>query len=99
MVDHISYYYCIFSAYDDLPKKNQVNCSFEHPPEEGKVCGVDVQGFAPCTLENNFGYHVARPCIFLKLNKVSSKRVFNLNVIYKSLPSDLQLGTKTLQRF
>ncbi|KAH8285826.1 hypothetical protein KR018_010937 [Drosophila ironensis] len=57
-------------SYQDLEKQNQVNCSFDSPPQDGKVCGIDVQSFAPCTFENNFGYHVARPCIFLKLNKV-----------------------------
>ncbi|KAL7740501.1 hypothetical protein ACLKA6_007029 [Drosophila palustris] len=57
-------------SYDDIPKKNHVNCSFENLPKNGNVCGVEVHSFAPCTLDNNFGYHVARPCIFLKLNKI-----------------------------
>uniref|UniRef100_A0A0A1WGW0 Sodium/potassium-transporting ATPase subunit beta-2 n=1 Tax=Zeugodacus cucurbitae TaxID=28588 RepID=A0A0A1WGW0_ZEUCU len=57
-------------TYENLPKQNQVNCSFEHPPPEGKVCAFDANAFAPCTKENNFGYHQARPCIFLKLNKI-----------------------------
>ncbi|KRJ98796.1 sodium/potassium-transporting ATPase subunit beta-2 isoform X1 [Drosophila yakuba] len=59
-----------YHTYQDLEKKNQVNCSFEHPPQDDKVCGIDVASFSPCTAENNFGYHVARPCIFLKLNKI-----------------------------
>ncbi|XP_034135145.1 sodium/potassium-transporting ATPase subunit beta-2 isoform X1 [Drosophila guanche] len=59
-----------YHTYEDEDKQNHVNCSFEHPPPEGKVCGVEASSFAPCTIENNFGYHVARPCIFLKLNKI-----------------------------
>ncbi|XP_026839406.1 sodium/potassium-transporting ATPase subunit beta-2 [Drosophila erecta] len=57
-------------SYQDLEKQNQVNCSFEHPPQDDKVCGIDFSSFSPCTADNNFGYHVARPCIFLKLNKI-----------------------------
>ncbi|XP_060650806.1 sodium/potassium-transporting ATPase subunit beta-2 [Drosophila nasuta] len=75
-------------AYDDLPKKNQVNCSFENPPIDGKVCGIDIQSFSPCTADNNFGYHVARPCIFLKLNKIYNwvPAIYNDS---KALPNDM----------
>ncbi|XP_036669500.1 sodium/potassium-transporting ATPase subunit beta-2 [Drosophila suzukii] len=57
-------------SYEELEKTNQVNCSFENPPQDDKVCGIDVASFAPCTVEKSFGYPVARPCIFLKLNKI-----------------------------
>nr|XP_036669497.1 sodium/potassium-transporting ATPase subunit beta-2 isoform X1 [Drosophila suzukii]XP_036669498.1 sodium/potassium-transporting ATPase subunit beta-2 isoform X1 [Drosophila suzukii] len=59
-----------YHTYEELEKTNQVNCSFENPPQDDKVCGIDVASFAPCTVEKSFGYPVARPCIFLKLNKI-----------------------------
>ncbi|XP_001604202.1 sodium/potassium-transporting ATPase subunit beta-2 isoform X1 [Nasonia vitripennis] len=46
------------------------NCRYDDPPKPGQVCSVDVQNWAPCTAENNFGYHTSSPCIFLKLNKI-----------------------------
>lgn len=61
----------LYLAYDGLPKNNQVNCSFENPPPDGKVCGMDELQFAPCNLEKQYGYNLPRPCIFLKLNKVN----------------------------
>lgn len=31
---------------------------------------MDVNSWAPCHVENEFGYHKSSPCIFLKLNKI-----------------------------
>ncbi|XP_030376890.1 sodium/potassium-transporting ATPase subunit beta-2 isoform X1 [Scaptodrosophila lebanonensis] len=77
-----------YHTYEELPNRNHVNCSFEHPPPEGKVCGIDMLGFAPCTLDNKFGYNVARPCIFLKLNKIYNwiPEIYNDS---KSLPEHM----------
>ncbi|XP_023172302.1 sodium/potassium-transporting ATPase subunit beta-2 isoform X1 [Drosophila hydei] len=88
-----------YHTYDELPKKNQVNCSFEHPPPEGKVCGVEVSSFAPCTFDNNFGYHLARPCIFLKLNKIYNwePQIYDLANLPKDMPEGLKHHIKEKQ--
>ncbi|XP_058986058.1 sodium/potassium-transporting ATPase subunit beta-2 isoform X1 [Musca domestica] len=79
--------------YDDLPKGNQVNCSFENPPPPGKVCGIDRAQFAPCTEENNFGYNLARPCVFLKLNKIYNwvPEIYNdTKTVPEHMPTELK---------
>ncbi|XP_014253391.1 sodium/potassium-transporting ATPase subunit beta-2-like [Cimex lectularius] len=45
-------------------------CSYAHPPKPGRVCKVDVRDLYPCSEENKFGYHLQKPCVFLKLNKI-----------------------------
>lgn len=60
----------IIAAYEDLPKRHHVNCTFDNPPPPGKVCGIETHTFGPCVESKNFGYADGRPCIFLKLNKV-----------------------------
>ncbi|XP_013103485.1 sodium/potassium-transporting ATPase subunit beta-2 isoform X2 [Stomoxys calcitrans] len=80
-------------AYDELPKDNQVVCSFENPPPPGKVCGIDRAQFAPCTEENHFGYNLARPCIFLKLNKIYNwvPDIYNdTKTVPESMPAELK---------
>lgn len=74
--------------YDDLPKHNQVSCSFDKPPPQGKVCSSDPEEYAPCTASNKFGFHQARPCIFLKLNKIYNwvPEIYNDS---KSLPAHM----------
>ncbi|XP_033226873.1 sodium/potassium-transporting ATPase subunit beta-2-like [Belonocnema kinseyi] len=49
---------------------NIANCDYDQPPKRGQVCNVDVMKFAPCNQENQFNYHKASPCVFLKLNKI-----------------------------
>lgn len=59
------------TAYRNAPgAENRVKCDFDNPPPEGKVCIVNIDGFYPCTRDNQFNYPKAAPCIFLKLNKV-----------------------------
>ncbi|CAO1378504.1 unnamed protein product [Diamesa serratosioi] len=55
---------------EDENKGNRVDCDFESPPPEGKVCRVDVTMFSPCTTENRYNYPKGSPCVFLKLNKI-----------------------------
>jgi sodium/potassium-transporting ATPase subunit beta len=50
--------------------KNQQVCDFDRPPENGKVCEVNVKKFQPCTTEMGYGFNRSSPCIFIKLNKV-----------------------------
>lgn len=80
-------------SYEDISKKNQVNCSFDALPPEGKVCGTDVSSFYPCTKENQFGYPVGRPCIFLKLNKIFNwmPEIYNDS---KTLPDHMPVELK-----
>lgn len=49
---------------------NIQSCDFDLPVAAGKVCGVDIRSWAPCTFENYYNYHYQAPCIFLKLNKI-----------------------------
>jgi len=55
---------------EDLPRQNRVNCSFDNPAPEGKVCSLDLSEFGECIKEKKFGYEKGKPCIFLKLNKI-----------------------------
>ncbi|KAL9875023.1 sodium/potassium-transporting ATPase subunit beta-2 [Glossina fuscipes] len=75
-------------SYDNLPRKNQVNCSFEQPPPDGKVCSFEITQFSPCTEQNDFGYNLPRPCIFLKLNKIYNwvPEIYNDS---KNLPEEM----------
>jgi len=50
--------------------KNQQICDFDQPPQEGKVCAVNVKDFYPCTTEMGYGFNRSSPCIFVKLNRV-----------------------------
>lgn len=51
--------------------QNIFNCDYLRGPRPGQVCNVDIKYFGPCTAENDFNYHKAGPCVFLKLNKVN----------------------------
>jgi hypothetical protein len=67
----------LFAAYkkpDAVPGdgKNTVKCSYDRYPGE-KVCYVDPEDWGACSSANNYNYHIAAPCIFLKLNKVSQE--------------------------
>ncbi|KAI8043655.1 sodium/potassium-transporting ATPase subunit beta-2 [Drosophila gunungcola] len=87
-------------SYEDLEKQNQVNCSFEHPPPEDKVCGIDISTFAPCTADSQFGYNVARPCIFLKLNKIYNwvPEIYNdSKTLPEHMPEELKQHIKEKQ--
>jgi len=67
-------------------EKNRVDCDFENPPHNGKVCRVDVSSnkFGLCTKEKDYGYSKSAPCIFLKLNKI-----YNWNPQFYNKTSDL----------
>lgn len=64
----------VFSlAYKDAlatKSENRVDCSFDNPPPEGKVCNIPVDRYDPCVSGTNYSYPRAKPCVFLKLNKV-----------------------------
>lgn len=60
-----------FVAYMDETKvENRVDCDFDHPPPEGKVCNVPATSWDPCTAQKKYNFPKSSPCIFLKLNKV-----------------------------
>ncbi|XP_054282391.1 sodium/potassium-transporting ATPase subunit beta-2-like [Macrosteles quadrilineatus] len=54
--------------------QNIFKCSYDQPPPPGKVCDIDVRLWNPCTYEENYGYHLQQPCIFIKLNKIYNWR-------------------------
>ena len=96
-----------FTAYT-VEEDNRVDCSFDNPPPEGKVCKVPMTNWSPCVKENQYNFKKKSPCIFLKLNKVScqavgsgTKLLWNLT-LSPSLclicrPLDLQLGPRYVQ--
>lgn len=49
---------------------NRVDCSFDNPPPEGKVCKVPMNEWSSCTKANRYNFKKKSPCIFLKLNKI-----------------------------
>ncbi|CAG0885111.1 unnamed protein product [Darwinula stevensoni] len=60
-------------AYDvgDGHDENSVNCSFNNPPKEGKVCRFPLSELgSECTKEEKYGYSIGKPCIVIKLNKI-----------------------------
>uniref|UniRef100_A0A1B6D5Z4 Sodium/potassium-transporting ATPase subunit beta n=1 Tax=Clastoptera arizonana TaxID=38151 RepID=A0A1B6D5Z4_9HEMI len=50
--------------------QNIYKCDFHQFPPRGKVCDIDVRLWDPCTFENTYNYHLQKPCIFLKVNKI-----------------------------
>lgn len=76
----------VFAAYHVAQKlpgggKNQQVCDFDQPPQDGKVCEVNVKNFQPCTMEMGYGFNRSSPCIFIKLNKVCNCFTYSLLLI------------------
>lgn len=70
-----------------LPDKgqNQQKCGYNTPPQKDKVCEVSLSDndMGPCTSENNYAYDKAKPCVFIKLNKVFYKKCTKtLNLVF-----------------
>ena len=69
----------LLSAYEDIGKKpkpnaNHVECSFDNMPGEDQFCQVKTSELitGPCTEDNHYGFDKGKPCILIKLNKVST---------------------------
>jgi hypothetical protein len=67
-----------FADYKEIAKKpkpsaNVVECDFNIKPGEGQFCQVNAKDLmtGPCTTEKEYGFPEGKPCILLKLNKVS----------------------------
>lgn len=63
----------LFTAYKKAlqsKQENRVDCSFDNPPQEGKVCTIPIDRYEPCISGTNFSYPKGKPCVYLKLNKV-----------------------------
>lgn len=56
---------------EDVKVDNRIECGFDEPVPDGKVCNVAPNSWDPCTSEKKYNFPAASPCIFLKLNKVS----------------------------
>ncbi|KAF4527772.1 hypothetical protein B566_EDAN015828 [Ephemera danica] len=50
--------------------QNRIECNYNTPVPEGKVCDVNIENWTPCISSNHFNYQKSGPCIFLKLNKI-----------------------------
>lgn len=92
-----------FLAYTDVKKedeKNRVECDKNSPPQNGKVCRVDVtpSQFGICTKEQNYGYPKSSPCVFLKLNKVRHFFAILFNLKLNFVFSDLRMVSSLLQQ-
>ena len=72
------------TAYREAMEKktdNRVECSFDQPPSEGKVCVINIDKFDQCVHKHNFSYTKGKPCVFLKLNKVRHIRKISIYFI------------------
>lgn len=50
---------------------NQMICDYDHPPYQGKVCKIDLEKtMGPCTPDLDYGYPQAKPCVFIKVNRI-----------------------------
>lgn len=50
------------------------NCSYDRPADNDKFCPFEMELLGNCSPENTdkkYGYPQKKPCVFLKLNKVS----------------------------
>ena len=70
--------YSILLAYEEIGKKpkpnaNHVECSFDNMPGEDQFCQVKTSELitGPCTEDEHYGFDKGKPCILIKLNKVS----------------------------
>jgi sodium/potassium-transporting ATPase subunit beta len=72
--------------------KNQQVCDFDQPPQEGKVCAVNVKSFHPCTMEMGYGFNRSSPCIFIKLNRIYGwmPEFYDRNKLPEDMPNDLK---------
>ncbi|XP_023708792.1 sodium/potassium-transporting ATPase subunit beta-2 isoform X1 [Cryptotermes secundus] len=73
--------------------KNQQVCDFDQPPQDGKVCEVNVKNFQPCTMEMGYGFNRSSPCIFIKLNKIYGwvPEFYERNKLPEDIPEDLKI--------
>lgn len=55
---------------------NQKICDFDNLPRDDQVCAVVMDDFKDCSPDNGYSYAKSSPCIFLKLNRVSSNIKF-----------------------
>uniref|UniRef100_A0A182RRH8 Sodium/potassium-transporting ATPase subunit beta n=2 Tax=Anopheles funestus TaxID=62324 RepID=A0A182RRH8_ANOFN len=72
---------------------NQVDCSFDNPPPEGKVCKVPMTNWSPCVKDNRYNFKKKSPCIFLKLNKIYNwvPDMYNTSInLPEKMPDDLK---------
>uniref|UniRef100_U5EVF5 Putative sodium/potassium-transporting atpase subunit beta-2-like protein n=1 Tax=Corethrella appendiculata TaxID=1370023 RepID=U5EVF5_9DIPT len=78
--------------------ENRVDCSFDNPPPEGKVCNVPIESWNPCTKQNRYNFHKGSPCIFLKLNKIYNWLPIMYNDtddLPENMPDDLKQHIKS----
>ncbi|XP_014281487.1 sodium/potassium-transporting ATPase subunit beta-2 [Halyomorpha halys] len=76
---------------------NIQSCDFDIPVAPGKVCGVDVKSWYPCTFENFYSYHYQAPCIFIKLNRVYGWKPEYYNDV-EALPDEMPTTLKEFIR-
>lgn len=72
---------------------NRVDCSFDNPPPESKVCKVPMNEWSSCTKANRYNFKKKSPCIFLKLNKIFNwvPDLYNTtDNLPESMPEDLR---------
>ncbi|XP_063699441.1 sodium/potassium-transporting ATPase subunit beta [Culicoides brevitarsis] len=73
---------------------NRVECSFDNPPTDEKVCNINIDKFDQCTPKHNYSYPKGKPCVFLKLNKIYNWRPTLYNNS-KELPEKMPQHLKT----
>lgn len=66
---------------------NAVPCSFNTKAPKDKVCKPEFSLFKDCVKSNNYGYSIGKPCIFLKLNRVSATHeMTSVNDLIETFP-------------
>lgn len=97
-----------YTAYADSeqnPPPNSINCDFNIRPSGDQVCRVGMNMFGPCTAPNGYGFNESKPCIFLKLNRVSWQKILEyfwmsiFNRFFSFPRVDFQLDPPAVQKW
>lgn len=86
--------------------ENRVDCGYDKTtdnPPPGKVCKVDISSFGSCTSGRKYNYGEAKPCIFLKLNKIFNWQPILYNTTGENdlpvkMPKDLKDAIRTTKQ-
>lgn len=68
---------------DYVDPKNEENiddgCTFDRPARDGKYCPFKIESLDNCSpgkTDKKYGFPLKKPCVYLKLNKVSFRGVW-----------------------
>ncbi|XP_045761568.1 sodium/potassium-transporting ATPase subunit beta-2-like [Maniola jurtina] len=73
--------------------ENRMACSWSDASAGNKSCDVPLADFYPCNPDNQYNYHRAAPCVFLKLDKLLNWTPNPYNTS-EDLPTDMPADLK-----